>query len=164
MMRMVVATQRVACRCRARRSVVGVAAELAGVRPSRVGGLDDPSHAEPSWLLLQAGILGASPLDVDVVTTDSGPLHVAGVLEHPIVVLFRNQNPVHERRYETLSPVLGHNEACQARCSVYRCRGTNPHLLTEPCAEMSAIVPEDVLRGFERMGMAPGAHGERPPV
>src|SRR5215212_3950319 len=48
-------------------SAVGVAAELAVVRPPRVGGLDDPSHAEPSWLLLHAGNLGASPLDVDVV-------------------------------------------------------------------------------------------------
>lgn len=99
-----------------------------------------------------------------VVTTDSGPLHVAGVLERPIVGLFRSRNPVHERRYETLSSVLGQDEACRARCGVYRCRGTNPHLLSEPCAEMSAIVPEDVLRGFERMGMAPGAHGEGSPV
>jgi ADP-heptose:LPS heptosyltransferase len=99
-----------------------------------------------------------------VVTTDSGPLHIAGVLERPIVGLFRSRNPVHERRYETLSPILGRDEACRARCGVYRCRGTNPHLLSKPCAEMSAIVPDDVLRGFERMGMAPGAYGVRPPV
>lgn len=96
-----------------------------------------------------------------VVTTDSGPLHLAGVLKRPIVGLFRSHNPVHEKRYETLSPVLGHDKTCQAWCSVYRCRGRNPHLLREPCAEMSAIGPEDVLRGFERMGMLPGAQGER---
>jgi ADP-heptose:LPS heptosyltransferase len=97
-----------------------------------------------------------------VVTTDSGPMHVAGALARPIVGVFRSRNPMHESRYETLSPVLGRDAECQAQCSVYRCRGTNPYLLSEPCAEMSAIAPEDVLRGFERLGMAP-THGEQPP-
>jgi ADP-heptose:LPS heptosyltransferase len=97
-----------------------------------------------------------------IVTTDSGPVHVAGVLKRPIVGLFRSRNPVHERRYETLSATLGYDEACQRRCGVYRCRGMNPHLLVEPCAEMSAIVPEDVVREFRRMGIASGAHRESP--
>lgn len=99
-----------------------------------------------------------------VVSTDSGPLHVAGALQRPIVGLFRSRRPDHARRYETQTSVLGRDAACQARCGVYRCRGTDPYQQSEPCAEMSAILPEDVIRGFESMGMAPAAHGERPPV
>jgi ADP-heptose:LPS heptosyltransferase len=99
-------------------------------------------------------------LAAGVVTTDSGPLHVAGAMRRPIVGLFRSRSPVHEKRYKTLSPVLGKDEACRARCGVYRCRGMNPHLLSEPCAEMSTIVPEDVIHGFERMGVDLVRHGE----
>src|SRR5215211_6486224 len=46
---------------------VGVAAELAVVGPPRVGGLDDPSHAEAQRLALDARELRASALDVEIV-------------------------------------------------------------------------------------------------
>jgi len=108
-----------------------------------------------------AELIALISLASGVVTTDSGPMHLAGALERPTVGLFRSRNPVHEGRYETLSAALGRDERCQARCGVYRCRGMNPHLLVRPCAEMSAIVPEDVVREFRRLGIASGAHGQR---
>src|SRR5947207_1464246 len=52
---------------------VGVAAELAVVRPPRVGRLDDPSQPEPDGLLA-ALAFGASTLDVEIVESELGEL------------------------------------------------------------------------------------------
>src|SRR5712692_9148842 len=49
-----------------RGSAVGVAAKLAVVRPPRVGRFDDPSQSETERLLLHAGNLGSSQLDLEL--------------------------------------------------------------------------------------------------
>src|SRR5437868_8266875 len=57
-------------------AAVGVAAELAVVRPPRVGRLHDPSQPEPDGLggaLLGGALLfGASTLDVEIVESELG--------------------------------------------------------------------------------------------
>lgn len=63
-------------------SSVGVAAELAVVRPPGVGRFDDPSQTEPQRLLLDARQLGAAALDLELVDARAAePVsHGAGVV------------------------------------------------------------------------------------
>ncbi len=75
-----------------------------------------------------------------VVSTDSGPFHMAGVLERPGVGLFRASRPEHAGRYPSIAPVVAPDlEACRGRCTWDRCRRS-------PCEQMSAILPETVLQ------------------
>jgi hypothetical protein len=46
---------------------VGVAAELAVIRPPGVGRFANPAEPEPDRLLLDAGDLGAASLDLELV-------------------------------------------------------------------------------------------------
>ncbi|WP_170226667.1 glycosyltransferase family 9 protein [Rudaeicoccus suwonensis] len=85
-----------------------------------------------------------------VITTDSGPLHIAGTLGRPTVGLFRSRNPIHQHRYASLTSLLGTHSACREMCGVYRCLGKNPHLLRQNCAEMVAISPEQAFFEADR--------------
>jgi hypothetical protein len=63
-------------------SSVGVAAQLAVVRPPRVSCFDDPAQTETQGLLLHAGHVGAAPRDLELIDADTvqpAP-HRAGVV------------------------------------------------------------------------------------
>jgi SAM-dependent methyltransferase len=78
-----------------------------------------------------------------VVSTDSGPFHIAGVLGRPGIGLFRASRPEHARRYPSISPVVAPDLAdCRRSCSWDRCRWS-------PCRQMSAILPETVLEAVQ---------------
>ena len=64
-----------------------------------------------------------------VVTTDSGPYHIAGALGKPIVGLFRSRRPEHAKQYPTSAVVFGKNEECMKSCEWDLCRA-------EPCRQM----------------------------
>jgi ADP-heptose:LPS heptosyltransferase len=78
-----------------------------------------------------------------VVSTDSGPLHIAGSLGRRGVGLFRASRPEHARRYPSISsviaPALG---CCRGLCSWDECRWS-------PCRQMSSILPDTVLEALE---------------
>jgi ADP-heptose:LPS heptosyltransferase len=79
-----------------------------------------------------------------VVSTDSGPLHLAGVMGRPGVGLFRASRPEHSRRYPWIDPIVGAGDpACSAACSWVRCR-------TLPCAQMERIAAPVVLEAVRR--------------
>jgi len=78
-----------------------------------------------------------------VISTDSGPFHVAGALRCPLVGLFRAGRPEHAGRYPHARVVYGNEPACEARCRGRRCR-------TLPCRQMGAISVADVLGAVGR--------------
>src|SRR4051812_42191312 len=67
-------------------AAVGVAAELAVVRPPRVGGFHDPAEPEP-YGPVAAGFFGAAALDVEVAEPERGePFAYDGVVVAPVQV------------------------------------------------------------------------------
>jgi ADP-heptose:LPS heptosyltransferase len=78
-----------------------------------------------------------------VVSTDSGPYHLAGVLQRPGVGLFRAVRPEHARRYPSIMPIVAPDlDDCRGRCSWDRCCHT-------PCRQMGAIAPQVVADAVE---------------
>ncbi len=77
-----------------------------------------------------------------VITTDSGPFHIAGALGKPILGLFRSRRPEHAKQYRTASVLFGENELCMQACKWDSCE-------TEPCKQMEDITIEDVAESIE---------------
>jgi ADP-heptose:LPS heptosyltransferase len=73
-----------------------------------------------------------------VITTDSGPFHVAGALEKPTIGLFRAIRPEHADAYSSAVVIFGEDDQCQRQCSWDLCR-------TSPCVQMAAIQPRKVV-------------------
>jgi ADP-heptose:LPS heptosyltransferase len=80
-----------------------------------------------------------------VVSTDSGPLHLAGALRRPCVGLFRVIRPEHAHRYRTVVPVFWEEggSACSPKCKWWLpawdgCAYT-------PCRQIAGITPERVV-------------------
>jgi ADP-heptose:LPS heptosyltransferase len=76
-----------------------------------------------------------------VISTDSGPFHIAGALGRPLVGLFRSARPEQSVRYRHARIVLGKDKACR-RCTGNRCRKL-------PCRQMAAITITEVLQAIE---------------
>jgi heptosyltransferase I len=85
--------------------------------------------------LLLAAIESASL----VVSTDSGPYHMAGALGKPIIGLFRGRRPEHANRYPRARVIFGAYPSCEEVCRWDSCRA-------EPCHEINAISIEEVLK------------------
>ena len=77
-----------------------------------------------------------------VVTTDSGPFHIAGALEKPVIGLFRGRRPEHATAYPTAKVAFGCNAECDARCDWDRCRDI-------PCRQMQSITVQQVLKEIQ---------------
>ena len=116
-----------------------------------VGNQQQAARVEPAWLPARnlAGRLSIDELAAllsncaCVVTTDSGPMHLAGALGVPTVALFRGHRPEHATRYSSLEPIVAPTaEGCDA-CRWDDCRFT-------PCREMLSIQPEAVLNAVRR--------------
>lgn len=73
-----------------------------------------------------------------VVTTDSGPFHIAGALGKPIVGMFRHRRPEHANAYSTAVVVFGTDSACTGNCEWDRCS-------VVPCRQMSNLSTDEVL-------------------
>ncbi len=92
--------------------------------------------------LLSLGELIAVIADAKVVvTTDSGPYHIAGALGRPIVGLFRARRPEHAGAYPTATVLFGKSDECMADCGWDQCA-------TEPCRQMSDISVAHVLKSI----------------
>jgi ADP-heptose:LPS heptosyltransferase len=76
-----------------------------------------------------------------VISTDSGPFHIAGALGRPLVGLFRSARPEYSLRYRHARVVLGKDDAC-GRCTGDRCRKL-------PCRQMAAITITNVMPAIE---------------
>jgi ADP-heptose:LPS heptosyltransferase len=77
-----------------------------------------------------------------VVSTDSGPFHVAGALGRPLVGLFRAWRPEHAARYPQARVAFGEDPSCERRCRWDRCQAL-------PCRQLLSITPGQVLECVE---------------
>jgi ADP-heptose:LPS heptosyltransferase len=78
-----------------------------------------------------------------VVTTDSGPFHMAGALGRPIVGLFRGSRPEHAGRYPRARVLLGRDSACEKLCHWNYCQAA-------PCRQLESLSVEEVLNEVMR--------------
>lgn len=76
-----------------------------------------------------------------VITTDSGPFHIAGALGKPIIGLFRERSPELAGQYSTAAVIFGENEQCGKQCGWDFCRAV-------PCRQLSSISVSDVANAF----------------
>lgn len=83
-----------------------------------------------------------------VVTTDSGPFHIAGALRKTIVGLFRARRPEHAWHYPNTNVVFGQFAACAESC-LWDCCQSNP------CEQMSRIALDEVLATIDRQIFRP---------
>lgn len=121
---------------------------LTGLRSLLVGGpefrnalespADTPSLIDSVGALSIPELLAAIESASLVVTTDSGPFHMAGALGKPIVGLFRGSRPEHAGRYPRARILLGRDGACEKLCQWNRCQA-------EPCRQLNALSVEEVL-------------------
>jgi hypothetical protein len=116
-----------------------------------VGSAEQGDDADAPWLVDTTGKLSVAELvalvagATVVVTTDSGPFHIAGALGRPAVGLFRALRPEHANRYPTGTALMGDHLACIDRCSWDRCRGQDAVYQTMPCWQLESIgIPEVV--------------------
>jgi ADP-heptose:LPS heptosyltransferase len=74
-----------------------------------------------------------------VISTDSGPFHLAGAMGRVGVGLFRASRPEHAGRYPSIATVMAPDLAeCRAACRWDKCG-------FRPCRQMAALSPEAVL-------------------
>jgi ADP-heptose:LPS heptosyltransferase len=73
-----------------------------------------------------------------IVTTDSGPFHMAGALGKPIIGLFRGRRPEHANRYPHAKVIFGPDHYCEKSCLWNHCQA-------EPCRQLNAISTDEVL-------------------
>ena len=122
--------------------------ELAGMRSLLVGGPEfrgvASSLSDGQSLINTVGELSISQLLAAiesaelVVTTDSGPFHMAGALGKPVIGLFRGRRPEHADRYAQGRVIFGADHSCEKSCQWNRCQA-------EPCRQLNAISIEEVL-------------------
>lgn len=83
-----------------------------------------------------------------VLSTDSGPFHIAGALNRPLIGLFRDRRPEHASRYPQGQVLFGHDAACAAGCEWDRCDA-------DRCRQMDAIAAATVLQALHGMQEQP---------
>jgi ADP-heptose:LPS heptosyltransferase len=73
-----------------------------------------------------------------VITTDSGPFHIAGAFGKQIIGLFRARRPELAGIFPAARVILGQNETCQKTCKWDHCRTAN-------CKQLFNISVNDIL-------------------
>jgi heptosyltransferase I len=99
--------------------------------------IDTRGHLTIEELL---GAIGRASL---VISTDSGPFHIAGALGRPLIGLFRGHRPEHAARYPQAHVLLGRSPACQSTCRWDACQSL-------PCRELDSIPVESILAAVGR--------------
>ncbi|HXG68171.1 MAG TPA: glycosyltransferase family 9 protein [Blastocatellia bacterium] len=81
-----------------------------------------------------------------VISTDSGPYHIAGALARPIVGLFPSLRPEHANRYPEARIVFGHDASCQHSCKWDYCQ-------SQHCRQLTAISVVGVVSAVGWVGL-----------
>jgi ADP-heptose:LPS heptosyltransferase len=124
-----------------------------GLKTVLVGGPETKSYADKlsnDNLINSAGVVDIQELlaliegAALVVSTDSGPFHIAGALGRPLVGLFRSRRPEHANRYPQAHVAFGEEPDCASRCSWDRCRSL-------PCLQLGDLSIERVLDEIGRV-------------
>ncbi len=133
-------------------ALVGAFREETGLRTVLLGGVEtvgQPSGPSGSSCLDARGILTLSELAAVldradlVISTDSGPFHIAGALQRPLVGLFRSSRPEHGVLYPTSRVLLGQDDECCGTCRWDHCERI-------PCQQMQWITVTEILESAVR--------------
>ena len=114
-------------------TVIVGGSECRGYVPESSGDLFDAVGALSVRQLL--GVIASAKV---VISTDSGPFHVAGALQRPLVGIFRSSRPEHAGRYPQSQVILGHCPPCEHACTWDRCRAS-------PCLQMDGISSREIV-------------------
>jgi ADP-heptose:LPS heptosyltransferase len=133
-----------------RHDLRAVLAGGADTRPARVSGPVVDTRGALSVRELMAVLAEASL----VVSTDSGPFHLAGSLGTPLIGLFRARRPEHAGHYAQTDVVFGRNEACMRECDWDRCQ-------VQPCRQMAALSAGEVREAIQRILRVPAVAQNR---
>jgi heptosyltransferase-1 len=106
-------------------------------------GLSDHNIIDSRGALSVAELMAVIDEATVVISTDSGPFHIAGALGRPLVGLFRARRPEHAGRYRQAEAVYGHDETCDLQCGGDRCREL-------PCRQMRGLAPCYVMAAVRR--------------
>lgn len=79
-----------------------------------------------------------------VLTTDSGPFHIAGGLGKPTIGLFRSRRPEHAGAYPKARVLLGEAAECQTGCDWDRCK-------YNPCRQMRSIGTSEIYAALDTL-------------
>lgn len=82
-----------------------------------------------------------------VISTDSGPFHMAGALGRPLVGLFRSRRPEHAGRYPQAHVAFGQEPTCARNCGWDRCQSV-------PCLQLEDLSVEKVIHQIGRFNAA----------
>ena len=133
-----------------------------GLRTVMIGGPETPAHLpamaygeviDATGALSIQDLLGVVEGAALVISTDSGPFHIAGALRRPLVGMFRSRRPEHANRYPQAQVVFGKDSYCEKRCKWDRCRKL-------PCRQLGALSVADVL-GAARLAQRGGVVSRR---
>ena len=83
-----------------------------------------------------------------VVSSDSGPFHMAGALGVPLVGMFRTQAPEHAGYYPQARTIFGSHPDCAGHCEWNRCDW-------QPCRQMLSLDSQTVLDAIAALGRQP---------
>lgn len=81
-----------------------------------------------------------------VISTDSGPYHIAGALKRPLIGLFRARRPEHAKLYLGSHVIFGEDATCHEFCSWDMCRET-------PCCQLLSISVKQLLDMVKRFNV-----------
>jgi ADP-heptose:LPS heptosyltransferase len=126
------------CQLTGMRSILVGGLEFRGVAASIVSISGDQSLINTVGELSISQLLAAIESASLVVTTDSGPFHMAGALGKPVIGLFRGRRPEHADRYPQARVIFGFDHSCEKSCRWDRCQA-------EPCRQLNAISTDEVL-------------------
>lgn len=77
-----------------------------------------------------------------VISTDSGPFHMAGALGRPLLGLFRARRPEHARRYEYSTVLMHDHPDCRTQCEWDACA-------RNPCRQMELIGVDEISKAAQ---------------
>ena len=121
------------------RQVFGLATVLIGGGETRGAALGEADEVIDSrGALSLEELLGVIERARLVISTDSGPFHIAGALGRPLAGLFRARRPEHAGRYPEARVAFGRHPACDLECRWDDCR-------KRPCRQMQDLSVDDVL-------------------
>lgn len=113
-------------------SQTGMRVVLLGGKETRVADIGTNAMIDTRGRLTIPELLAVINGSELVVTTDSGPFHIAGALGKQTLGLFRSRRPEHANAYPTCHVIFGMDDRCERECAWDRC-------VSEPCRQMSEL-------------------------
>ncbi len=122
---------------------------LVGGPETRAESLPDSAYPSLPWIDLRGQctldqLIALIELATVIVSTDSGPFHLAGCQNRPTLGLFRSSRSEHSGHYPSAQSLLGFDQRCDDVCRWDWCT-------CDPCHQMSQITPTSVIASLRRL-------------